>query len=79
MVTLIAGQTLIVTTKMPCQRESSRRRATIPEGQEITILDSLAGSVRFSAGPEGKETFATLQTTIKRCCTVAKHGSSKGE
>jgi hypothetical protein len=81
--TLQAGQTLIVMKDMPCQRDSNRRHATIPDGQRIVIQKLEPVSVRFSelepvsvrfsvtrAGQE--ETFTTLLSTIELCCADAK-------
>jgi hypothetical protein len=66
---------LIVTKAIPCRRESNGRHATIPDGQEITILSPVKDSndVRFSVAFEGKqETFTTFPSTISRCCGDAK-------
>jgi hypothetical protein len=43
---------LIVTTKMPCRRESNGRHATIPDDQKIIILNAVAVRM-MSASPLG--------------------------
>ena len=73
MSTLQAGQTLVVTKDMPCQRELNRRHATIPDGQRIVIQKLESVSVSFSVPRAGQEeTFTTLLSTIERCCAGAK-------
>ena len=79
---LTVGRILIVTKKMPCRRETSGRRATIPDGQQIIILSvaPVSGHVHFLvANPGQQETFTSFQTTIERYCAGAKPAALKAE
>jgi hypothetical protein len=76
------GDTLTVRSHMSCWMESNGRRATIPSGQRITILEQLAGydDVRFSAAHEGHWVeFAASPVIIEQHCAPKKATITKPE